>query len=91
MSPFAILYTEQTGTLNMVTNRSVYDISCKDCCLTNCIDSSTNPNFLLLCRPSHILLPVNLSSSWYEDPVIFALEHGANAFETLEDLLLSLS
>lgn len=27
MSPFAILYKGQTGTLNMVANRSVYDIS----------------------------------------------------------------
>lgn len=80
MSPFTILYTRQTGTLNMVANRSVYDISGKDCYLTNCINSSTNPKaFLLFCRPSHILLPVNLSSPWYEDSVIFASQHGANA------------
>ena len=75
MSPFAILYPGDIGTMNITTNGFVYNISCKNCFLTNCINSTMSPNvFLIVRQPPYVLLPVNLSLPWYEDPALFALE-----------------
>ncbi|XP_037067003.1 uncharacterized protein LOC119089130 [Peromyscus leucopus] len=91
MSPFAILYSGKTGTLNIIPNGSIYDISCKDCYLTNCLNSITNPKtFVILHQPSHVLLPVNLSSPWYEDPALFALEYIADSLSRPKRLVAAI-
>ena len=70
--PFATFYTRNTGTLNIIPNGSIYDISCNNCYLTNRINSSTKPKAcILLCQPLHAMLPVNLSSFCCENPAMF--------------------
>lgn len=90
MSPFAILYTGQTGTLNMVANESVYDISGKDCYLTNCINSSIKHSSFSVDHPTHCYLlnfprPGMKILSYLPQSMVPML------FQTLKDLLLSLS
>lgn len=91
MPPFAILHSGETGIINIVANGSIYDISRENCYLTNCINSTTHPiAFLIVHQPPYVLLLINLSSLWYEDPAIFALEHVVDSLSCPEGFTVAL-
>uniref|UniRef100_A0A8I3WNB2 Retroviral envelope protein GP41-like domain-containing protein n=1 Tax=Callithrix jacchus TaxID=9483 RepID=A0A8I3WNB2_CALJA len=64
-SPYAILY----GNISISEISGHYSITCPDCVLTNCIDSTVFPTpvFMIVHQHSYVMLPVNISGPWYDD------------------------
>ncbi|XP_042747095.1 endogenous retrovirus group K member 9 Env polyprotein [Lagopus leucura] len=56
--PYAFL----SGPLNIVNSI----VSCTDCVISNCLNSSSS-SFLLVKQPNYVYLPVNLTHYWYAD------------------------
>lgn len=78
-SPYAILL----GNVSFSENNGHYLISCINCTLTNCIDSSMFPTstILIVHQPPYVLLPVNISGNWYD-------ERALQIFHKVHELLL---
>lgn len=60
--PFAFV----GGNLSIMYINDAFNISCNDCTLSNCVNS-TYSSFLIVKQPSFVFVPVNVSGSWYED------------------------
>uniref|UniRef100_A0A5F4WES7 Retroviral envelope protein GP41-like domain-containing protein n=1 Tax=Callithrix jacchus TaxID=9483 RepID=A0A5F4WES7_CALJA len=67
-SPYTILL----GNVSFSENNGHYSISCINCTLTNCMDSSMFPTstILIVHQPPYVLLPVNISGDWYDEKAL---------------------
>ncbi|KAM5333722.1 endogenous retrovirus group K member 13-1 Env polyprotein-like isoform 1-T2 [Glossophaga mutica] len=62
--PFAFV----AGDLRLVQN-AMYNLTCHDCILTNCLNSSLNvSSFAIVKQPAFSFVPVNLTVPWFNDP-----------------------
>ena len=69
-APHAILMGSIQN-VNVTKNDNAYNIQCKDCVLTNCINSTLNKDlkvFFIVHQPPYVILPVTLKETWYDDP-----------------------
>lgn len=81
-APHAILMST-INNFNITKNKEAYNIYCHDCVLTNCINSTMSKDlkvFLIVHQPNYVILPVNLTESWYDDP-------GVEILKTVNELL----
>lgn len=67
------------GDLQINKVQSIYNISCQNCHLTNCIDPKDRGRSILVLRqPPYIVIPTTIEGPWYDDP-------GTQAFEEIKN------
>ena len=57
--------------VKVTKNDDAYNIQCKNCTLTNCINSTFDKDlkvFFIVHQPSYVILPVTLKETWYDNP-----------------------
>ncbi|XP_054112756.1 endogenous retrovirus group K member 13-1 Env polyprotein-like isoform X1 [Callithrix jacchus] len=78
-SPYAII----AGNVSFTECKGHYSTFCNNCILTNCLDSPLFPlpTILIIHQPPYVMLPVNISGSWYD-------ERGLQILHQVRDLMV---
>lgn len=69
--PYALLIGNIT--IDLGNEAQIYNISCINCSLSNCINSSVS-TVVILQQPAFVFLPVNISGNWYGNTGIAVLQ-----------------
>ena len=75
-SPYAFLLAYYYTDVAVNYIGTVYNVQCFNCTTTNCItrDNGNYKVMLLVRQPPYIMIPVNVTGSWYNDQSIRALQ-----------------
>lgn len=63
------------GGIQISKGQSMFNISCPNCHLTNCVDPrDTGQSLLVLRQPPYVVIPTTIEGPWCDDPGMQALE-----------------
>ena len=82
-SPYVFLFTNDSGRLNIQMNYSGGPnvVSCEQCMLSSCLTPQyTVCSFVVLQRPPYIIVPVTVTTYWYDN-------YGLAVLQQLQDLM----
>ena len=81
-SPYVFLFTNDSGRLNIQMNYSGGSnvVSCEQCMISSCLTPQYNVcSFVVLQRPPYIMVPVTVTTHWYDN-------YDLSVLQQLEDL-----
>ncbi|XP_069870454.1 endogenous retrovirus group K member 21 Env polyprotein-like [Dipodomys merriami] len=61
--PHVIMYRP----FNISIGANYFNVTCSNCSFTNCLYSGITESILIVRQPSVVMLPVNISKTWYKD------------------------
>ncbi|XP_069843982.1 endogenous retrovirus group K member 6 Env polyprotein-like isoform X2 [Dipodomys merriami] len=67
--PHVIMYRP----FNISIGANYFNVTCSNCSFTNCLYSGITESILIVRQPSVVMLPVNISKTWYKDSGIQVL------------------
>ena len=69
-SPYAFLLAKNQSDLRVFKRKTVYNVKCVNCFISNCVDENDYSNYkavMIVKQPPYLMVPVKLEGQWFDD------------------------
>ena len=69
-SSYAFLLAKNQSDLRVFKRKTVYNVKCVNCFISNCVDGNDYSNYkavMILKQPPYLMVPVKLEGHWFDD------------------------